>query len=311
MAAGLADSAPLETNTGWSVHIPGYVPKPNEPQSTPWVGFLSPGYFATMKVLILLGRDFDERDAAASRDVMIVNETFARHYFEGENPFGKRLGKSAGESSFEIIGVVKDSKYTGLREGPIRMMYVPDRPGPWAGSRVLHIRTAGSLVALASALRQNVRELDRNAPVFNVHTVEEELDRSLLRERLVGTITGMFGALALVLAAIGLYGLMSYGVTRRTREFGIRMAIGAKAGSIVRLVLREALFLLACGIGVGLTGAWALGRLVRTLLFGIEPTDAGSVAITVVVLAAAALVAAWIPARRASRVNPTTALRNQ
>jgi predicted permease len=275
------------------------------------VGFISPGYFATMNTPLLAGRDIDEQDVDSQRDVIIVNETFARHFFEGQNPVGRRVGVTAGVYNLEIIGVVKDSKYTGLREGAIRMIYVPHRPGPWAGQMVVHLRTVGNPVAVASALREKVRELDKNAPVFNVHTVQDELARSLLRERLVGTITGLFGALALVLAAIGLYGLMSYGVSRRTREFGIRMAIGAEAGSIVSLVLKEAMWLLIAGVAVGLAAAWALGRIVKSMLFGIEPADPVSALIAVVVLAAAAVVAAWIPARRASRVDPTRALRYQ
>lgn len=311
ISAGLADSPPLGTHTGWNVHVPGYTPKANEPRESPWVGFISSGYFATMNTPLLAGRDIDEHDVNSQRDVIIVNETFARHYFEGEHPVGRRVGTAAGVYNLEIIGVVKDSKYTGLRESAIRMIYVPYRPGPWAGQMVVHLRTTGNPVAVASALREKVRELDKNAPVFNVHTVQDDLDRSLLRERLVGTITGLFGTLALVLAAIGLYGMMAYGVSRRTREFGIRMAIGANAGSIVGLVLREAIWLVIAGVGVGLAAAWALGRIVKSMLFGIEPSDPVSAAIAVVALAAAALVAAWIPARRASRVDPTRALRYQ
>jgi len=310
VAAGLADSPPLGTRTGWNIYIPGYVPGATEPRSSPWVAFVSPGYFETMKIPVLLGRDIDTNDVNSRKGVVIVNVTFARHYFEGHNPVGRRVGVSAGVYDLEIIGVVKDSKGTGLREEPIRMIYVPYRPF-LQSHMVVHLRTTGSPVAFTSALRQKVRELDRNAPVFNVHTVQEELDRSLLRERLVGTITGLFGALALLLAAIGLYGVMAYGVSRRTREFGIRMAIGAKAGSIVGLVLREAIRWLVAGIATGLAAAWALGRVVRSMLFGLEPTDPVSTAVAVAVLAGAALFAAWIPARRASRVDPIRALRHQ
>jgi predicted permease len=311
VSAALADSPPLGTNTGWNIFVPGYTPKANEPRRSPSVAFVSSGYAATMNIPLLLGRDIDEHDVDSRRNVMIINETFARHYFEGENPVGRRIGLSDGVYDFEIIGVVKDSKYTGLREGAIRMIYVPYRPGPWASHMVVHLRTASDPTALASALRQKVRALDKTASVFNLHTVQEELDRSLLRERLVGTITGLFGALALLLAAIGLYGLMAYGVSGRTREFGIRMAMGARSASIVSLVLREAMWLLVAGVVLGLAAAWVLGRIVRSMLFGIEPTDAMSTAIAVVVLAAAAFVAAWIPARRASRVDPMRALHYQ
>jgi len=171
------------------------------------------------------------------------------------------------------------------------------------------LRTSGNPETLASALRQKIRELDKTAAIFNLHTVQEEVDRSLLRDRLVGTITGLFGGLALALAAIGLYGLMSYGVAQRTREFGIRIAIGARTGSIVGLVVGEAFWLLAAGTAIGLAAAWVLGHVVKALLFGIEPTDPVSTVLAILVLVAAALFAAWIPARRASRVDPMRALR--
>lgn len=311
VSAGLSDSPPLGTNTGWNIFVPR-LPRFKEPRDSPSVAFVSSGYFATMKIPLLLGRDIEESDVTFHRNVMVVNETFARFFFAGENAVGQRVGLSKGGIyDWEIIGVVKDGKYTGLREEEMRMIYVPYRAGPWASHMVVHLRTAGNPLALASAIRQTVRGLDKTAPVYNVHLVQEELERSLLRERLVGTITGLFGALALVLAAVGLYGLTAYGVTRRTREFGIRIAIGAKAGSIVRLVLREALWLLALGIVVGLAAAWGLGRVVSSLLFGIAPADPLSGALAVVVLVVSALAAAWIPARRASKVEPTTALRYQ
>jgi len=309
VSAALADSPPLGTHTDWSVCVPGYAPKTAEPRESPSVGFVSPGYFTTMGIPLLLGRDIDDRDILYTRDVMIINETFARHYFSGENPIGLRVGTKEGVYQWEIIGVVKDSKYTGLREGPTRMIYVPARPGPWASRTVVHLRTSGDAAALASALRQKIQDLDKTAVVFNVHTVQGEIDRSLLQDRLVGTITGLFGGLALALAAVGLYGLMSYGVARRTREFGIRIAMGARTGSIVGLVVSEALWLLVAGTAIGLAAAWVLGRVVKAMLFGIEPSDPVSTVLAILVLATAALFAAWIPARRAARVDPMRALR--
>jgi ABC-type antimicrobial peptide transport system permease subunit len=209
----------------------------------------------------------------------------------------------------EIVGVVKDTKYTGLREERIRMVYVPYRPGPWGAQFAVHLRTAGDPMALASALRQKVTELDRSAPVFNIRTAEEDIRRSLLRERLVATITTLFGGLALLLAGLGLYGVLSYGVAQRTREFGIRIAIGAEAPSIVTLVMREAGWVVGGGIVIGLAAAWALAHVVTSLLYGVQPTDPVSAVIAVAVLAAAGALAAWVPARRASRVDPIQALR--
>jgi predicted permease len=312
LAAGVADSGPLGTGTGWNIYIPGYVPKANEPRSSPWVGFVSPDYFKTMMVPVLMGRDFDARDLRATGPLkFIVNETFARHYFGAENPVGRMVGLDRDISDIEIVGVVKDTKYTGLREEPIRMVYVPYRPGRSGAQFAIHLRTAGDPLALAPALRQTVKELDRNGPVYNIRTAEEEVGRSLLRERLVATVTTLFGMLALLLAAIGLYGVLSYGVAQRTREFGIRMAIGAGAHSIVALVMREAVWLVGSGIAVGLVAAWALGRIENSLLYGVQPTDPMSAVIALAVLAAAGALAAWVPARRASRIDPIKALRYQ
>ena len=206
--------------------------------------------------------------------------------------------------------MAKGGKYTGLRESPTLMIYVPHRPGPWAGRIVIHLRTAGSAIAIAPALLKAVHDLDRSIPVYNVHTVQDEVDRSLLRERLMGTVTALFGGLALLLAAIGIYGLMSYGVAARTREFGIRVAVGASSVSIVGLVLREAIVLLILGLGVGMAAVLAMTRMVSSLLFGLAPTDALSVASSGIILTAVALVAVWIPARRASKADPTIALRS-
>ena len=308
-SVAVADSAPLGTNIGWNIYVPGYVPRPNEPTTSPWVSLVSPRYFETLQVPLLLGRDFDDADMAARRNVLIVNETFARHYFGTANAVGRHVGLSQGTYDVEIVGVVKDVKYTGLREGPVRMVYAPYRPGPWSSSITVHLRTAADPAGLAAAVRQTVARLEPQAPVSNIRTVEDEVGRSVLRERLVATITSLFGALALALAAIGLYGVLSYGVAQRTRELGIRIAIGATREGILRLVLREAYRVLGAGIAAGLLSAWLLGRVVSSLLFGVTPTDLASAIAAVAVLAAAGTLAAWIPARRAARIDPIRALR--
>ena len=164
-------------------------------------------------------------------------------------------------------------------------------------------------MAFAATLRQKASEINRHAIVHNIATAQDQIDRSLLRERLVATISGLFGILAVLLATIGLYGVLSYGIARRTREFGIRIAIGAEGTSILRMVLGEAGWLLGSGIVAGLIAAWWLGRIVRSLLYGVQPGDLASLGIAIVVLAAAGTLAAWIPARRASRIDPIQALR--
>jgi putative ABC transport system permease protein len=310
LAAGASDSGPLGTGTGWNIYIPGYVPKANEPRSSPWVGFISPQYFKTMMVPVLVGRDFDDSDLRPKAPMkMIVNETFARHYFGSESPVGRMVGLDRDTFDVEIVGVVKDTKYTGLREEPIRMVYVPYRPGPWGVGFALHVRTAGQPTALATAVRQTIARLDPGAPVYDIRTAEEEIGRSLLRDRLIATITTLFGTLALLLASIGLYGVLSYGVSQRTREFGIRIAVGAEARRILHLVLREAAWVISLGVTAGLAAAWALGRLIGHLLYDVDPGDPLSASIAVAVLVPVGLFAAWLPARRASKVDPIRALR--
>jgi predicted permease len=311
ISAAAADSAPLGTNMGWNIYVPGYLPTPNEPRSSPWVSVVSPGYFETMMVPTLLGRGFDERDVSQNRNVIVVNETFATHYFRGQNPIGRRVGLSPGVYDVEIVGVVRDSKYTGVREDRVRAVYVPFRPGPWASTVTVHLRTTGDASSLAPALRTLIRGIDPHTPVSNIRTVEDEIGRSLLRERLVATITTLFGGLALTLAVIGLYGVLSYGVAQRTRELGIRMAIGATTGSVRWLVLREAAWVLGLGVVVGLGLLWPLGRVLNSLLFGISATDPATTATAIAVLLAGGTLGAWIPSRRASRIDPIRALRSE
>jgi predicted permease len=308
IAVAAADSPPLGTNMGWNVYVPGHVSRRNE-SSSPWVNVVSPGYFETMKVPVLLGRGFDERDVSENRNVMVVNETLVRQYFRGENPIGRRVGLSEGTYDVEIVGVVRDSKYTGVRENRVGAVYVPFRPGPWASTVTIHLRTARDPLAAASSVRTIVTRNHSHTPVSNIRTVEEEIGRSLLSDRLVATITTLFGGLALTLAVVGLYGVLSYGVAQRTRELGIRIAIGATTARIRWLVLREAAWVLGAGVLVGVGLAWPLGRVVRSLLFGISATDPASTAIAIIVLLAAGGLGAWIPARRASQVDPIRALR--
>ena len=309
VSAALAWSAPLGTNTGWLIFVPGYTPRSDEPRTTPWVDAVSPGYFKTLGIPIMRGRDFDDRDVTSKAAVMIVNETFARHYFGDGNAVGRHIGLAPGVFDVEIVGVVRDGKYTGLRERPVRMMYVPLRERVGASQTTVLVRTSGDPLEFASTLRQKTTDIDRRAILHNIATAQDLVDRSLLRERLVATISGLFGALALLLAAIGLYGVLSYGIARRTRELGIRIALGAEATRIRAMVLREAGWVLALGMAGGLAAAWALARIVGNLLYGVQPTDLASMGIAAGVLAAAGTLAAWIPARRASRIDPIQALR--
>jgi predicted permease len=311
VSAAVAWSAPLGTNTGWTIHVPDYVPRRDEPGDIPSVDGVSPGYFTTMGIPLVLGRDFDERDVASAAGVMIVNETFARHYFGGANPVGRRIGLAPGVFDIEIVGVAKDGKYTGLREEPIRMMYVPHKERVGTAQTTVLVRSASDPLALASTVRQVAAGVDRQAIVDDVTTAQDRIDRSVRRERLVATISGLFGGLALLLAALGLYGVLSHGVAQRMREFGIRIAVGAESRSILAMVLREAGLVLALGVAGGLAVAWRLGPVVASLLYGIEPADVASTALAVGVLMAAGFLAAWLPARRAARIDPIQALRSE
>ena len=304
VAAALAGDAPLSVNTGWSLMVQ---PDPAAPprQAGASIAFISPGYFKTMDIPLLRGRDFDARDEAAPLRAVIVNENFVRSYIPpGRDPIGATVIGN-GNMTFEIAGVVKDSASIGLRDLDQHMLYVP------RGGSVLHVRSAASPALLKASIEAAIHRLDPNVPVYDVRTVGEQIDRSIRTERTFATLSATFGLLALLLSAIGLYGVIANAVSRRTRELGIRLALGAAPGRILRLVLGEAGVLVAAGVVAGIPIAWATGRAIRSLLYGVEPGDWRGVAAALGVLIAVAAMAAWIPARRASRVDPMSALRSE
>jgi predicted permease len=302
--AALAGDAPLSINTGWSIMVqpdPAAAPR----QAGASIAFISPGYFKTMGIPLLRGRDFDARDEAAPLRAVIVNENFVRSYIPpGRDPIGATVIGN-GNMTFEIAGVVKDSAAIGLRDLDQHMLYVP------RGGSVLHVRSAVSPALLKASIEAAIHRLDPNVPVYDVRSIGEQIDRSIRTERTFATLSATFGLLALLLSAIGLYGVMANAVSRRTRELGIRLALGAAPGRILRLVLGEAGVLVAAGVVAGIPIAWATGRAIRSLLYGVEPGDWRSVAAALGVLIAVAAMAAWIPARRASRVDPMVALRSE
>jgi predicted permease len=302
-SATLADSSPLNNHTFWDVYF-------GAQSSTVQVTSIASEYFATMNIRILLGRDISGQDLDSAPKVAVVNEAFARQFFPNENAVGKRFGLNRNESDIEIVGVVQDSKYQGLREpAPGPMLYVSYRQFRLFDAMIVHARTAGNPAPLVAALREQVRRLDPNLPVYNIHTVEEQIDSSLAGENLMATVALLFALLALTLSAAGVYGVMAYAVSRRTREVGIRVALGAGYSSIVQLILRDAAVLIAGGILVGVPVAYALARLAVSRFFGVTPGDAASIALAAGTLSVAGILAAWIPARRAARVDPMVALR--
>ena len=266
-------------------------------------------YFSTMGISMLQGRDFNAQDSENTPQAVIVNETFASRYFADENPLGKRISfRDLNGPWVEIVGIVRDSKYRTLGENPRPSSYLPLSQNHETGM-TLHVRTAGNPLGIASSVRREIQALDPNLAVTNVQTLSSVVAASLFAARIGAVLLAVFGSLALVLAAIGLYGVMSYTVSRRTREIGIRMALGAGKGNVLRLVLKEGLTLASGGIAVGLIVAAAATRLLASFLFGVSSLDAATFVAIPIVLVGVALIASYLPARRAAKVDPMIALR--
>ena len=274
---------------------------------------IAPDYFKTLQTPLLAGRDFNSHDSAAAPRVAIVNETFARKLLNGANPVGQRFRIEATptdpETVYEIVGLVKDTKYTGLREefGPIAFLARSQDPRPGSGGLFL-IRSNLPQAEITAAVKRVLVEAN---PAINItfQGFKEIIEESLLRDRLMATLSGFFGLLALLLASIGLYGILSYGVASRTKEIGIRMALGAQSRVVLSLILREALLLVLVGLAVGLPVVFAVTQFASTLLFGLTPTDPLSLGAAALLMFGVAVAAGYIPARRATKVDPLVALR--
>jgi predicted permease len=291
----------------FNVKVEGYAPRPHEDNDV-YVNAVSPGYFAAFGTPLLTGRDFDWRDRAESPQVAIVNEAMAHYYFRNASPLGRWVALGDRPPA-RIVGVVADAKYVSLREPDQRTVFVNAFQIAVPGSLRLEVRTAGDPLQLVGPIRAGLREMNANVPIKDETTFERQIDESLLQERLMATLSGFFGGLALLLAAIGLYGVLAYAVGRRTSEIGIRMALGAGRKSVLWMVLRETAALVLGGILVGLPLTFAATRLIGKLLFGVTPTDPATIAVAVFTLLLAAAVAGYLPARRASSVDPMVALR--
>jgi predicted permease len=275
---------------------------------------ISPGFFATLGARIVAGRDFDERDSRPEDEggprTAIVNEAFANRYFDGRSPLGARICQGAGpdaKPNIEIVGVVADFSYRGLREES-EQAYFPLSADDGSGGH-FYVKVRGTPEAAMQSMRTVIHNADPALPIAYVRTLQEQVNRSLNTERMLATLSGGFGMLALLLSLVGLYGVMSFVVTQRTPEIGVRLALGATRGSALWLVLRDAIKMIAAGTAIALPCVWALGRLVESQLFGVKPTDPSAIAAATLLLTAAALGAALIPAYRASTVNPIDALR--
>jgi len=320
-SAALATNAIL-ANQEWdsTVNVEGYTSKPGEDMS-PNFNCVSSGYFATLGVPLIEGRDFSERDTGTIMhkgipfpvpNVIIINQKMAKYYFGNRSAIGRHIGfgnEPGAAADMEIIGVVKDFKYLGVREQITRQALIPYLALPFMLNMTSYVRTSMPPEQAFSLIRRAVANLDPNLPVYDMRTLEDTIDASLLNERLVASLSAMFGGLATLLAVIGLYGVMAYTVEQRTREIGIRVALGAQRGNVVWLVMREVMVMVAIGFGIGLPSAWFASKLVASLLYGIQPHDPVSIAAAIAALGTVALVAGYVPAVRASRLDPLRALR--
>jgi predicted permease len=270
---------------------------------------VGPDYFETMGIALLQGRDFAAQDVEGSPSVVIINETFAHRYFSGENPVGKRMRVGAPNPTWrEIIGVARDSKYRLLSEDPQPFIYQPLAQNHETGMTLL-VRTTGDPLSVAAAVRNAAHALEKNLPLNDLQPLSTLLESALYPARMGAVLLLILGLLALLLAAVGLYGVMAYTVAQRTREIGVRMALGAQTRDVLRLVLKEAMTLVALGLALGWLAGAALARLLSNFLFGISTLDAVTFVTIPVVLTVVALLASYLPARRAARVDPLLALR--
>ncbi len=294
-----------------NVTVEGYTP-PGDDDAGSAVNTVGPGYFRTLGIPVVAGREFNQSDTASAPKVAIVNQAFVRHFLAGQNPIDHRMERGRRSSptlNTTIVGVVRDAKYSDMREAPPRVYYTPYAQSPSQSEMTYYVRTVVDPKALGEAVRRAVRGVDPNLPIRDLRTLGDQVADNLSAERLLSALTGCFAGLATLLAAIGLYGVLAYNVARRTREIGIRMALGASTSQVRAFVVRQTWRILGAGALAGVGAASAAGKLVESVLFGMKPWDPAVYAAALAVLATVALIAAYVPARRASAVDPLVALR--
>jgi predicted permease len=304
-AAGLSDALPLGHNRSWGVAAKGvqYTPE-NYPFGFPRI--ISDGYFHAMGIPLKQGRDFSERDEKGALQVIILNETCARNLWPGQDPIGKIVAEDVDRT---VVGVVGDVRHMALEEGSGNEFYIPIRQIQDYGSVDLVVRTSLPTTELAGRLREALRPIEADLPTQNLRTLQTLVDRAVSPRRFVVMLLGGFAGFALVLASLGIYAVISYSVTQRTQEIGIRMALGASAEMLQKSILLQTLGLAAIGVVAGIVTSWMLGRALSGMLFGVTPGDPVTFAVMVVILTAVAALAGYLPARRASRIEPMSALR--
>ncbi len=309
-AAGAAMVTPLSGNDfvlGFRIEGRPPYPAGSEPDTNYYS--VTPGYFKAMGIPLLRGRLFTERDTKDAPRVIIINETMAKRFFPGEDPIGKRLHVTMGPVLYrEIVGIVGDVKHYSLDQEAKAQTYEPYAQQPFSGMTLV-ARTSGDPAGLSSAIRGEVLKIDKELPISNVKTLEQYLSTSIAQQRFSVLLLGIFAAVAMALACVGIYGVLSYSVTQRRREIGVRMALGAARRDVLRLVVGHAMLLTLIGVAIGLGAAFALTRVMSTLLFGVSATDPMTFGLIALLLIAVALLAALVPARRATKVDPMVALR--
>jgi predicted permease len=310
---------PLLNGREWdlTVAVEGHQAEQGEDMQA-YYNLVSPGYWRAMGIPLLQGRDFDERDRVDGGDdpqpwtVAIVNREFAEHFFGAQDAIGRRIGCCHGpgaKPAIRIAGVVENSLFGGPRAGVRRQVFLPYLESATPAAVTFYVSTTRPSAGIFAAVRGIVAKLDGSMPVYGLKTLENQLDETLSTERLIAFLSAVFGVLATALAALGLYGVMAFAVARRTREIGLRMALGAPRSWVLWMVMREVLTLLGGGLMVGVPGAYLLSRYVSSQLFGVTPADVWTGAASVVVLGLVAAVSGFAPARRASGIDPITALR--
>jgi hypothetical protein len=290
--------------------VPGYQPSTNPMRNAAGIAYVGPGFVRTLALTLLTGRDILDSDRTASQRVAVVNESFAANFYGALDVVGRTFSYSPADLNplFTIVGVVRDARDAGLHRGPSAMMYVPQAQSEGRAVSVA-VRTALDPVAVAPLIRQTLAALDPTVGISRMATAEAQIDDMLRRERLLVTLGAAFGGLALLLVAIGLYGMLNGVVARRTSEIGVRMALGANRARIGWMLATETATILAIGIAAGVVGHIAIGRAVRSELLGVVPTDATPIVAAVALLAVVALIAIGVPAWRATRIQPAEALR--
>jgi predicted permease len=299
------------SNSGNDVAVQGFEAGPDT-DSNSRVNWIGPGYFSTMGVPLVAGREFTAADGLAAQKVAIVNEEFVKKFKLGQDAVGKMMGSGRGYRSpldTVIVGVVRNAKYSQVKGQVPPLFFRPYRQNATVGSLSFYVRTGGDPLQMASAIDAVVRRLDRNLPVTNLKTLDQQVRDNTFVDHMMTTMSSLFAGLATLLAAVGLYGVLSYTVSQRTREIGLRMALGAAPARVRGMVLRQVAWMTLVGGLVGLAGAVGVGYSAGSILFELKAWDPGVLAISAVLLALVALAAGFVPARRASLIDPMRALR--